>query len=209
MKTFIYSLLAVCTFMFVLPLKAQEADKTIITRTVDADHFSAISVSVVGEVHFTPAKECSVKIEGPAFYVEKLSVEVSNHKLIIKARSEHHQGTKINNVKIYVSAPTLEKITLDGVGGFACEETLTAGNFSFSMDGVGSMYLADLKCDNARLSMDGVGSINVHLNCKKHLTVTNDGVGEVTISGYAGSASISNDGIGRINRKGLKVGGND
>lgn len=208
MKTYLYTLIAICAFALALPVNAQKVDKTIITRTVDAEGFSAISLSAVGDIYFTQSNTYSVEIEGQAYYVNKLSVGVSNGRLNINIESngERHNNNNIKDVTIRVSAPTLEKVEIEGVGKFVCEESLETKSFNASIEGVGSVKLADLKCDKAHLVLEGVGSMDVNLDCKGKLIVANEGVGKVKISGYAGSASISNEGIGSVNRKNLKVG---
>lgn len=210
MKTYLYSLIAICTFLFVLPMNAQKKDKTIITQTVDVTGFSSICMEVVGDIHFTPSETYAVEIEGPAYYVKILSAVVSKGKLTISTHSKTcTDDNKIKNVVIRISAPTLDKVEIDGVGSFVCKEKLTAQHFKALMNGVGSITLKDLECNSARLQMNGVGNIDAVINCKGKLVADCDGVGKITVSGTAGSASISeSEFVGRVNSKKLRVRGN-
>lgn len=207
MKTFLYTFIVFCAFVFALPVSAQKKDKTIITQTVDAAGFSSICMEVVGSIRFTPSETYSVVIEGPAFYVKKLSVEVSKGKLIINTHSKNgNNGNKIKNVVIRISAPTLDKVEIDGVGSFVCEKKLTAKDFKASMSGVGRITIKDLVCKSARLEMDGVGNIDAVVDCKGKLVADCCGVGKITVSGTAGSVSISkSEFVGHVNSKNLRV----
>ena len=108
-------------------------------------------------------------------------------------------------LKYYISAPELSRVDVEGVGSFRCEKKLKLKNLELNMTGVGSINIADLECKTLRARLEGVGKVNVHVNCV-NLIANADGVGHMTLSGYAKTAKITKDGIGGVNTRNLETG---
>lgn len=190
----------------ILGLSAKNNDHVSQTRKVAP--FTAIKIASVATVHFTQGDKFSLRIEGRERFVRETTTEVKGGTLVIGLKDadsmKKYTNSKRNGVRIYLTAPSLEKVTFTGVGGFRCEETLRADDIRFDMDGVGSLKIADLRCDRLDLNIDGVGSADIHFRAD-HADVDIDGVGTATLSGEARTATVSRSGIGRVNTKGLKV----
>ena len=105
---------------------------------------------------------------------------------------------------LYLSAPALEEVKLDGVGAFECEEPLKAEDIRFEIDGVGTIKIADLHCQTVQIDIDGVGKGNVNVYCDK-LKARADGVSSLKLSGKARSADIKDGFLSKINDRRLKV----
>lgn len=184
------------------PLRAQ-SDK-IISRTDELSDFSVIRMEAVGDIFFTQSEDCSLRIEGKEKEIEKITVTVTNGKLFIRYKKEE-KDNKLKGLKFYLTSPDLSYVDIRGVGDFRCEEKLQLKDLMLKMEGVGSIDIADLKCKTLHVSAEGVGKVNIHVDCDR-LVGNVDGVGHITLSGNAKSASISKDGIGGVNTRNLKVG---
>lgn len=182
------------------PLQAQSNKKVIRNEVVSG--FSSISLQAVGDIFFTQSDDYSLRIEGPEEYVKRVTVAVKNGKLILGYKQQNNDSKRL---KYYISAPDLSHVNVEGVGSFRCEKKLKLRNLELNMEGVGSINIADLECKALRAHLEGVGKVNVHVNCV-NLIASADGVGHMTLSGYAKTAKITKDGIGGVNTRNLQVG---
>ena len=109
------------------------------------------------------------------------------------------------NVKLYIAAPDLKSVKLQGVGSFNCRTALRLDQLKITLSGVGGAEISDLVCETLKVRLDGVGSVNIRVDCDE-LTARADGVGSMTLKGKARKADISKGGVGGVNTRGLKVG---
>lgn len=193
--------LALMLSVTLCPLRAQSKNKVTV-REDKVDHFSSIRMESVGEIVFTQSDHCSLRIEGPEESMQKITVEVKNQTLIIGYKEK---SNNVKKVKYYLSAPLLSLVELTGVGSFNCNEPLNMGDLKIAMEGVGNINIDDLNCKKLEVAFEGVGKVNIHVKCQE-LIAKAEGVGHMTLSGEAGTARISKEGIGGVNTRKLKVG---
>lgn len=170
-------------------------------------NFSSIEFNSVAQIFFVQSDKCSMTVEGKQEEVANLVAEVKGGRLYIDNRKK--SGKSVRNqkqgVKIYLSAPTLEEVRFSGVGTFYCKEPLKLSDVDFKVEGVGSLEVKDLTCDDLTVSLSGVGSAELHVDCAD-LDASVEGIGSVTLSGKADRAHVERSGIGSVNTKQLKVG---
>lgn len=171
-------------------------------RKVEA--FSSIEVTSVATIYFTQSNTYSFKIEGLEKYVKTTTSVVKDGCLVIGFKNNNERNRN-KGVTIYLSAPDLKEVEFTGVGSFNCDKPLKLDDVKFQVEGVGKVNVKDLKCRSLKVGLEGVGKANIHVNCD-YLSAHLDGVGHVTLSGTAGKADISKDGVGGVNTRNLKVG---
>mgnify|MGYP000754981177 FL=1 len=186
--------------------KAEKKDKDETTEIKDVrkvKDFHSIEIESVGDVYFTQGKNYSCEIEGEAKYVKNTIISVESQKLKIKFEK------KMKNVKkgitIRITAPDLKNVSFGGVGSFVCDKRLEADDIEFNVSGVGKMEIKDLHCKKATLTLGGVGKADINVFADK-LKANVEGIGSVTLSGKVKDADLSRDGIGNIDKSGLKIG---
>lgn len=182
--------------MALCPLLAQN-----ITKDCNVSDFTSINLQSVGNIIFTQSDSYSCRMEGPAEFVEKTQVSVQGSTLIIT-----HKQQKKNNIKnltLYISAPILNAVQIDGVGNFTVNETLKLKTISFQLNGVGNFDVKNLQCDNVNARVNGVGNMELNVNCRM-VDAAVSGVGSITLSGKADTAELRREGIGKISHKKLK-----
>ncbi len=177
-------------------------DKTLTTGNRKVADFSMIRLEAVGDIFFTQSDRCSVRIEGPQEYVSKTTTVVKNGVLVIGYQEKSNNS---KNVKLYITAPDLDNVRLQGVGGFNCRTPLRSERFDLTISGVGNVDINDLRCNDFTVKLDGVGSVNVRVDCDVLVAQVN-GVGSMTLKGKAGTAKISKNGVGGVNVGELKIG---
>lgn len=171
-------------------------------RKVEA--FSSIEVTSVATIYFTQSNTYSFKIEGLEKYVKTTTSVVKDGCLVIGFKNNNERNRN-KGVTIYLSAPDLKEVEFTGVGSFNCDKPLKLDDVKFQVEGVGKVNVKDLKCRSLKVGLEGVGKADIHVNCD-YLSAHLDGVGHVTLSGTAGKADISRDGVGGVNTRNLKVG---
>lgn len=171
-------------------------------RKVEA--FSSIEVTSVATIYFTQSNTYSFKIEGLEKYVKTTTSVVKDGCLVIGFKNNNERNRN-KGVTIYLSAPDLKEVEFTGVGSFNCDKPLKLDDVKFQVEGVGKVNVKDLKCRSLKVGLEGVGKADIHVNCD-YLSAHLDGVGHVTLSGTAGKADISKDGVGGVNTRNLKVG---
>lgn len=184
--------------------KGSSDDKVSETRSVSAFH--SIEVESVAGVYFTQSDTYSLRVEGEKKWVNQTKCTVKDGVLLITWAEKGKKTTKnVNGLSIYVSAPDLQEVTIEGVGSFNCKSRLNLKDVKFDIQGVGSLNVADLHARNVKITLEGVGSGELTVDCDR-LDASVEGVGSLTLSGKARSAHISKDGIGSVSTRRLKIG---
>ena len=165
------------------------------SETRNLSGYTSIHIDGVATVCFTQSDTYSCRIEGKAKELARLTTTVENGILTIEQRG----------ATLYLSAPALEEVKLDGVGAFECEGALKAEDIRFKTDGVSKLKIKDLHCDNVEIKIDGVGKANVNVYCG-HLKARVDGVSSLKLSGKARTATLRDSFLGKIDNRRLKVG---
>lgn len=185
--------------------KGSSDDKVSETRSVSAFH--SIEVESVAGVYFTQSDTYSLRVEGEKKWVDLTKCTVKDGVLLITWAEKGKKKTakNVNGLSIYVSAPDLQEVTIEGVGSFNCKSRLNLKDVKFDVQGVGSLNVADLHARNVKITLEGVGNGELTVDCDR-LDASVEGVGSLTLSGKARSAHISKDGIGSVSTRRLKIG---
>ena len=191
-------LIGLVALMPQLSIQAQE-----VSKEFKVDNFHNLDLTTVGTVYFTQASKCSVKIDGKKANVDKIQVYVENGTLCIEPKEENLNGKK-DGVNIYITAPTLEDLVFCGVGALYCEEELKVSDFKCALEGVGKIYIRNLKCQKLKAEVEGVGKADIHVECQE-IDAEIDGIGSLTLSGKTKKATIDKDGIGIVDTNNLKI----
>ena len=191
-------LIGLVALMPQLSIQAQE-----VSKEFKVDNFHNLDLTTVGSVYFTQASKCSVKIDGKKANVDKIQVYVENGTLCIEPKEENLNGKK-DGVNIYITAPTLEDLVFCGVGALYCEEELKVSDFKCALEGVGKIYIRNLKCQKLKAEVEGVGKADIHVECQE-IDAEINGIGSLTLSGKTKKATIDKDGIGIVDTNNLKI----
>ena len=101
------------------------------SETRNLSGYTSIHIDGVATVCFTQSDTYSCRIEGKAKELARLTTTVENGILTIEQRIDHKREQNIQGATLYLSAPALEEVKLDGVGAFECRA-----------DGVSSLKLS-------------------------------------------------------------------
>lgn len=151
----------------------------VVTKPLDLSGFTKIEVAGNVDVVYTQSQEFETKATGNEKALEQYQFRVENGTLIVGETKDRLGNTP--SVRLYVSAPSLEKIEITGpgdvdvVGGLEqdCLEIviagsgdyeadhMTCGSLNVSITGSGDMDVDVLKCKDANFTVSGAGDVDI------------------------------------------------
>ncbi len=193
MKTF----LTMITAMMVMTSCANSS-KIETTENYQAQPFTTIEMNGVGNIIYTQG-DYNVRAEGDSAIIARTIITFKDDCLTIDQKKG--SDTK-NSVNFYISSPTLTKVEIDGVGSFEAKQAINFDNdFEFESDGVGSVRISDLNCQNFKFHQEGVGASSVNVKCNK-ASFKSEGVGACELEIDADTLHLESDGVGAVKVKG-------
>ena len=155
---------ALLAVLLALPLhvaSAQESARE--ARSVEA--FTAVGFRAPGTLHLRQGPERSVEVEAPQAVLDQFETEVDDGTLELPADEddglfgglfgddESYDGT----VDIYVTAPTIESVSLAGTGEIVGENQIDGETFELNVAGSGRTRL-DVNADELEVQVAGSGT---------------------------------------------------
>lgn len=178
-----------------------DSDKTI-SRDYNVSAFHAIESEIVGNIIFTQSETTKVSAEGEEKWVNNLVVKVENGTLKLDKKKDIKNtlfgGRKTQRLTVYVSAPDISHLDLDGVGNMRFEGNVHLESLSIDSDGVGNFHAEQLTCGRLKVESDGVG--NITLKGKGQFAeYLSDGVGNIDATKFeAEDAIVRSSGVGNV-----------
>ena len=161
-RIFLSSLLA-CLLLLVGVTVAPAQDRTREAREVAS--FAEVSLSVPGTLHLRQGEPRSVEIEASPKVLDHLETTVDDGQLEIRDESnvlERMFGGERDwgKIDVYVTTPTIEKVSLAGSGSVVGETLIEASSLTLENAGSGDM---DLEVSATDLSTSIAGSGTMRL----------------------------------------------
>lgn len=131
--------------------------------------------------------ENRLEAEGESALIEHIEADFDSNLLTVglagDSNTDINQFGKTNNVKLYVSCPSLQCVSICGNGGFKQEGKWTSPEeIQVGVLGTGSIILGDIEAPSFRLEATDVGPVTIaHLksdyaifNCRAVTSITAD-----------------------------------
>jgi hypothetical protein len=191
------------------------------STTTGSGHVASVSHAVGGftSIDFKGAATIDVAVGGPGGVtirgddniVPLIRTKVVDGVLVISSK---HGYTTRNGLRIAVTTPALDGVTLDGAGTFTAAGIRatsfrlrlngagtvdlggTVGRLDASVAGVGSALLEHLDARDARVTLAGAGTI--HVNATRTLVASVSGVGSILYTGHPKLVHTHVAGVGSI-----------
>ncbi len=164
----------------------------VVKETRDVSGFTAISLSVPANVYVEQGSGFSFVIEGSQSALKEIETVVEGSAVRIKWRNKFYSWRGSEEIKIFVTVPTLSALSIAGSGGIYVKAGLTVENLTMSIAGSGDVVIESIDATGVKCSIAGSGDIK--LNAGKVTTLS------ASISG-SGSIKASN-----LEASGVKVG---
>lgn len=176
----------------------------IVLESRNLANFNSINNTIFADILLTQGPQEEVIIEAQQNVLDQVKTEVNNDELMITV----DQCVDIDQpVKLQITIPEIESLTLTGVGNIIAQNELTlmnlgvvltgVGDFDLqgtaaildiTMTGVGDVRAFKLNTDTCDIDLTGTGDAEVFVNDELNVTIT--GTGTVF---YKGEASISSN----------------
>jgi hypothetical protein len=171
------------------------------TRTVNS--FTGVSLSMSADVYLTQGPQ-SVTVEAEADDINVVITETSGNTLEIKTKPGNWRN--MHHVKVYVSAPDINEITVSGSGSIHVQQSLKSDEIRLAVSGSGGIKIANLQSGRVSSAISGSGSIVLSgKNDQASLDVAISGSGSLKADELAvGTADVRVTGSGSARVQVLK-----
>lgn len=136
------------------------------TTTRKEGNFKSISAAGSFNVYFSQSAENEIKIEADENLMRYITTDVENGVLKIRTR----KGINIRpsqDVKVFVTSPQYEEISLAGSGNIEAQSRLTSsGRIKFSIAGSGDIKIPDIDAPKVEVHIAGSGKVQAVGNTK-------------------------------------------
>jgi len=189
------SLLASCSIHF---NKRGGADGKQTTKTYDITQaFKGIDSKASVEIFYTVSDSVSVKAEGPEGYIEDLQITVGEDSIlhIVKANDvdlnfdEDEEDDKDiihltpkeshDDVKIYISGPSISSLTAAGSVGFKTEDVLKTDTLAVNIAGAAEIDIKGIEANDFKIVSKGASKIDIKSLKAEAAYIETAGAGEV------------------------------
>ena len=142
-----------CLSLFLIPAIAYPKDNTIRDER-ELTAFNRIALNGAYTLIYAHG-DFSVAVEGTPEGVNRVSTTVENGTLTVKPAEK--------NVKIfatiYVTAPSLNEVQVNGAGSFSAEKAFTvSGDLYLMLSGAGKLRTNGIRCENLQIDQNGTSS---------------------------------------------------
>lgn len=142
------------------------------------DDFKEIVLAIPADLFISQGDNNEVIIEADDNVLEKINTEVRNGKLIIEFEKRYNYRG-FSKIKIYVSMPEIEKLSLTGSGRIISNSPIKAEKIGFLLSGSGLIEIDELVAGKVGVMITGSGDIKVKGKTKaNYLDATITGSGD-------------------------------
>jgi len=163
------------------------------TESVAVADFSSIDLENVSNVYVETGPACKVVFTAYENILPYMEAKVIGDELVLKFNRDINVNSD-EEIRVDITLPELEKITLSGVGNFYLDGPQQE-NLELELNGVGNIEAYGLQVINGYVELNGTG--NVEIDAKEYLSVDIDGLGNVY---YKGDPDLALDinGLGEV-----------
>ena len=169
----------------------------IINESRVVDDFHSVRLQIEADVYLLQDDEQSLRVETHENLLSIVDTYVSNGELIIKS---NHNIKRARRLKVYISAPDFQNITLTGSGDIESENCLDLDNLNLKISGSGKINLCGM-VDSLTASVSGSGDINSYALNAKVVDASLSGSGNIKVTAM-NNLAIKISGSGDVYYKG-------
>lgn len=210
----IRSLLCVALIAFSVNLFASntvEGNGNIVTRQIDVTAFDVVSHALSATVNYKVSDEYTCTVRMDENLLEYLEIYVKDNDLKL-GFVKSQEGVSINPTEfvIEVSAPSLKKVKIAGIGSFSFLTPFRAEKLEIDIAGAGDVYVGSGSVTKMKVNIAGSGSLESYCDTSE-MNANIAGSGNITANvgtnlfyNIAGSGNLYY--YGTPNLRGKKVG---
>ncbi len=130
--------------------------------TLNVGEFRGVSLGMSADLYLTQGNNSSVVIDASDQVLEHIETKISDGVLIIKQDSDWKwwRNWSSKNVKIYITNPRFEQVSVSGSGDIKGENTLEARSMQLAVSGSGKVNLS-IKTVDLDSKISGSGNMQL------------------------------------------------
>lgn len=144
------------------------------------DNFTHISSSSGIDVYFAQGDKHTVKIEADGDMSDKVLIGVENGCLKLSLK-KNISSVNFSTIKAYVTAKTLEGISVSGGANFYADNIKTNKGFSVAASGAADVEIIKLKTDDCKIAISGGSDCDISDLNTKYLEIAASGGSDTNI----------------------------
>ena len=129
-------------------------------QVTSMDAFDVVNVAGPFNVFYEQGKNYSVRVEGTAEQLGKMTIYVKNGDLCIDQRKQEPSGT-FDGLQVFVTSPMIDALEIAGSGTLSSPKPLAVNDIRLEIAGSGDITLAQLNCKNLYMEIAGSGGITL------------------------------------------------
>jgi Putative auto-transporter adhesin, head GIN domain len=140
--------------------KKIKGEGSVVTEARNVSGFKGFESNIAADVYIKQSASFKVTIEGQKNILDLLKTDLKGDLLKI----HFEKGYKITSnrkMKIYIEAPSFEKLTMSGSGNVVAQNKLSGSKINIGISGSGNFELDNIKFGNVEFLISGSGNINV------------------------------------------------
>lgn len=146
--------LASCTDFHVI-----DGNHNVVTETRNVSSFTELRSEGSYDVYFIHDTVCYVQVEAEENLLPYIDTEIDGNELVIKTH-QHRNLKPHNTIKIYVHAPNVSSVILEGSGKIDCD-SISESDLNIHLDGSGDISVDLANCDKIKTKISGSGKVDI------------------------------------------------
>jgi hypothetical protein len=130
----------------------------VVSETRNNTGFTSISLSMEGDLYFTPDSVYSVEIQAQQNILDVIESQVEGGTLVLKIQNHTVLG-KHDPIRIYIHAPSISDLDVSGSGNISAGAVMDQPNLHYNISGSGDITVNELKSSLLSGKISGSGNI--------------------------------------------------
>lgn len=171
--------IAACTLLLCSCIMKKPDYGPTVKKTMTVPSFNSVELNGNTAVYFLQGKEYSVRLEGKKKLLDCMKIGVKNNVLNVnstdKAGSNEivffgHSHQRDNTIKVYITSPTLTKISQDGNASLVFPDSVTFDRLSLNIDGNSAVKVHRMKVGQLDMELSGNAGVKFKNLTARHAT---------------------------------------
>jgi hypothetical protein len=150
----------------------------VVSETRNVTGFTSISLSMEGDVYFTPDSVYSIEIQAQQNILDVIESQVEGGVLVLKIQDHTVLGNH-DPIRIYVHAPSINGLDVSGSGNISAGEVMDQPDLNYNISGSGNITVAAVKSKQLYGRISGSGNITSSSGTSDYATLTISGSGNL------------------------------
>lgn len=176
-------------------LTSQASAEKVTSYTLNYKNFNAIDVDNVVSIIYKQSNQFNVRLECTPSNREKIVITQKGNTLVIKSNSKNGNNNKRDAYQLYIEAPSLEDIKIEGVANISAPAPIKQNRLNLNIEGVCNINTPSITVKDCKLSIDGVCNTQMGITATHQFEAIVEGVGKGSLKVNGGNCIFKCEGV--------------